>query len=152
MKIVCLTLLFLAMQSAHALGWEEAEYVGKVGQKRIVLEFREDVPTRFEKGLPVSGFYGNVWIRELSFCEVNSNDLDKLPCSTKIDEQPNVVYIEGNSKSAQFQTARNLYKEFYPKGKIGKWNSEGVFYKFYVCQKGCSAAVPSILIMITHGD
>ena len=145
MKSACLTLLFLAMQSAYAIGPEDVEFVGKIGHEKFYLGWRgvvlDNPPGAY------AGTYGNE-MREFSVCNVEGS---KLSCSDKMGEQPNVVYILGdNSNSAQFKTAINLYKEFYPEMKINKRNSEGVY--FFVCQKGCSAAVPPLLIMVSHGD
>ncbi|OOG36250.1 hypothetical protein B0E51_17985 [Rhodanobacter sp. C05] len=111
------------------------EFVGKLGRDHLVLEFKAD-----------PHIYGAI-NSKLAHCVADGTVIE---CRRQEGE---VIYSQGVRNSRQFFAARALYREIYPKQKVGVWYEKGAYNDtFFVCAKGCSSSVPELFIQVTHGD
>ena len=139
MKTILLFTLILYSHIAYALGPEEQEFIGIVGNNKIIaLSFKAD-----------PNLYGSK-VKQLINCTLTNK---AIACRNEVNNEPVVTYKIGNQSSKYFKPAQRLYNQLYPGMKIGTWNPNGVYANdFFECKLGCSATTPKFFILITHGD
>lgn len=143
-RILLGIMLALPCCQAMALAPEEIEYFGlsKSG-KHISLSYQGD-------GTENDYFYSYQKIPALTRCRITE---DSIECLSTSDQAVLTSYARGHKMQAEFKAARKLFTKGYGGKGLNFYDENGVYMdRYWVCQHGCSPAVPRIFIEITHGD
>ena len=132
MRYILAATVLLTLSNAYALGPEEQEFFGKVGDRIVALKFQDD-----------PNVYSATDASRLARC---FDEGDRVVCSDRKSKGNESIYLQSDWSSKQFAAARALYKNVHANEKTGELS------RFFVCTAGCSTAIPKLLILITYGD
>jgi len=143
-----LSFLLLVPAAAFAIGVESTAYYGLVADKTVVkLAFRDD-PTPWSKG---NFIFGSTRHNPFAFCWTESVDEEpqSLVCRATPSGKPTVVYralpyANGGPFYNERTAAGAEYRAIAKRAKLGNGtrDNDEALVRVYVCDTGCSPAMP----------